>query len=124
MSYFLRSGLSATERPSWQDKKPREKQARGGLKTGSHSMPDGHCRGETLHHEIPISTARVPEKMSLRVRRRRLGGSGHIKTRHLASKSRVMLTTPKVLARDTITSEILSIFLLLAAETSDSVWIS
>jgi hypothetical protein len=79
--------------------------------------------GETLHHEIPISTARVPEKMSLRVRRRRLGGI-HIKTRHLASKSRVMLTTPKVLARDTITSEILSIFLLLAAETSDSVWIS
>jgi hypothetical protein len=30
--------------------------------------------GETLHHELQISTPRVPEKMSLRVRRRRLGG--------------------------------------------------
>ena len=68
-------------------------------------MPDGHCRwpssrelmggGETLHHEIPMSTIRFPEN--------RLGGSGHVKTGHLASKSRVMLTTPKVLARDTIT---------------------
>ena len=49
---------------------------------------------------------------------------GCIKTRHLAPKSRVMLTTPKVLARDTITSEILSIFLLRASEVNDSVWIS
>ena len=97
-------------------------------------MPDGHCRwpssrelmggGETLHHEIPISTIRFPEKTRLREKRNRLGGSGHIKTGHLASKSRVMLTTPKVLARDTITSEILSIFLLPASEASDSVWIS
>jgi hypothetical protein len=62
--------------------------------------------GETLQHEIPISTIRVPEKTRLREKRNRLGGSGHIKTGHLASKSRVMLTTPKVLARDTITSEI------------------
>ena len=97
-------------------------------------MPDGHCRwpsfrelmggGETLHHELRISTVRVPEKTSLREKRNRLGGSGRIKTGHLASKSRVMLTTPKVLARDTITSEILSIFLLPASEASDSVWIS
>ena len=97
-------------------------------------MPDGHCRwpssrelmggGETLHHELRISTIRVPEKTRLREKRNRLGGSGRIKTGHLASKSRVMLTTPKVLARDTITSEILSIFLLLASEASDSVWIS
>ena len=45
-------------------------------------------------------------------------------TGHFASKSRVMLTTPKVLARDTITSEILSMFLLPASEASNSVWIS
>ena len=53
-------------------------------------MPDGHCRwpssrelmggGETLHHEIPISTIRFPEKTRLREKRNRLGGSGHIKT--------------------------------------------
>ena len=65
---------------------------------------------ETLHHEIPVSTIlstiRFPEKTRLREKRNRLGGSGPIKTGHLASKSRVMVTTPKVLARDTITSEI------------------
>ena len=47
-------------------------------------MPDGHCRwpssrelmggGETLHHELPISTIRVPEKTRLREKRNRLGG--------------------------------------------------
>ena len=60
---------------------------------------------ETLHHEILISTIRFPEKTRLREKRNRLEGGGHIKTGHLASKSRVMLTTPKVLARDDITSE-------------------
>jgi hypothetical protein len=77
--------------------------------------------GETLHHELRVSTVRVPEKTRQREKPNRLGGSGHIKTGHLAS---VTLTTPKVLARDIITSEILSIFLLLASEASDAVWIS
>ena len=54
-----------------------------GLRAGSRaSMPDGHCRwpsfrvggGETLHHELPISTVRVSDKKSVRVRRCRLGG--------------------------------------------------
>ena len=97
-------------------------------------MPDGHCRwpssrelmggGESLHHEIPISRFAFPRKRALEKSGNRLGGSGHIKTGHLAPKSRVMRTTPKVLARDTITSEMLSIFLLPASEASDSVWIS
>ena len=81
--------------------------------------------GETLHHEIPISTIRFPETTRLRGKSGTAWEvSGHIKTGHLASNSRVMLTTPKVLARDTITSEILSIFLMLASEASGSVWIS
>ena len=53
-------------------------------------MPDGHCRwpsfrvggGETLHHELPISTVRVSDKKSVRVRRCRLGGIWRVRWVH------------------------------------------
>jgi hypothetical protein len=76
------------------------------------SMPDGHTvtilefweEEKPLRDEPTIKRGSFSSEDELRFKRSRLGGSGQFKTGHLGSPlSRgVILTTPKVLARDNV----------------------
>ena len=78
----------------------------------SFQCPDGHTvailefweEGKPLRHEPTIKRGSFSSEDELRFKRSRLGGSGQFKTGHLGSPlSRgVILTTPKVLARDNV----------------------